>query len=76
MGPSNSGKSTLLNNILDEKVSIVSRKVQTTRIRGIFNNEVQIILLILLVFLTPRPFLKRQWLKMLNNLNDADLVYF
>jgi GTP-binding protein Era len=31
VGPSNSGKSTLLNKILDEKVSIVSRKVQTTR---------------------------------------------
>ena len=46
IGPSNSGKSTLLNKILDEKVSIVSRKVQTTRmgLRGIFNNnEVQII---------------------------------
>ena len=41
VGPSNSGKSTLLNKIINEKVSIVSRKVQTTRmgLRGIFNNK-------------------------------------
>ena len=68
VGPSNSGKSTLLNKILDEKVSIVSRKVQTTRmgLRGIFNNnEVQVIFIDTPGFLTPKLFLKRQWLKML-----------
>ena len=46
VGPSNSGKSTFLNSTLGEKVSIVSRKVQTTRmgLRGILNNKnVQII---------------------------------
>ena len=29
-GPTNSGKSTLLNSLLNKKVSIVSKKIQTT----------------------------------------------
>lgn len=33
IGPTNAGKSTLLNQIMDRKVSIVSHKVQTTRTR-------------------------------------------
>ncbi|MDR1338099.1 MAG: GTPase Era [Rickettsiales bacterium] len=33
IGPTNAGKSTLLNRIMDRKVSIVSHKVQTTRTR-------------------------------------------
>jgi GTP-binding protein Era len=41
VGEPNAGKSTLLNTILDEKVSIVSAKPQTTRARvtGIYNSD-------------------------------------
>ena len=47
MGRPNAGKSTLLNQILGEKVSIVSHKPQTTRNRvvGIHNTpEAQVVL--------------------------------
>jgi GTPase len=33
IGPTNAGKSTLLNKMLREKLAITSRKVQTTRFR-------------------------------------------
>ena len=45
-GLPNSGKSTLLNSILNEKISVISKKVQTTQkaIRGIFSRgETQVI---------------------------------
>ena len=47
LGSTNVGKSTLLNNLIGQKVSIISRKVQTTRnsIKGILTkNNTQLIL--------------------------------
>ena len=80
VGPSNSGKSTLLNKILNEKVSIVSRKVQTTRmgLRGIFNNnEVQIIFIDTPGLFDAKTIFEKAMVEnAFNNLNDADLVYF
>ncbi|MDR1691669.1 MAG: GTPase Era [Rickettsiales bacterium] len=48
IGPTNAGKSTLINELVGAKVSIVSSKVQTTRtsINGIFNYENSQIVLI------------------------------
>ncbi|MDC0247242.1 GTPase Era [OCS116 cluster bacterium] len=80
IGPSNSGKSTLLNKILGEKVSIVSRKVQTTRmgLRGILNNnETQIIFIDTPgLFEAKTIFEKAMVENAFSNLNDADLIYF
>ncbi len=41
VGPTNAGKSTLMNALLGQKVSIVSRKVQTTRCRinGVYTRD-------------------------------------
>jgi len=80
IGPSNSGKSTLLNKILGEKVSIVSRKVQTTRmgLRGILNNNKTQIIFIDTpgLFEAKTIFEKAMVENAFANLNDADLIYF
>jgi len=80
VGPSNSGKSTFLNSTLGEKVSIVSRKVQTTRmgLRGILNNKnVQIIFIDTPgLFEAKTRFEKAMVENAFFNLSNADLVYF
>ncbi len=80
VGPSNSGKSTFLNSTLGEKVSIVSRKVQTTRmgLRGILNNKnVQIIFIDTPgLFEAKTSFEKAMVENAFFNLSNADLVYF
>jgi len=79
VGPTNSGKSTLLNKIIGEKLSIVTHKAQTTRsgLRGL-----KVIGSTQMVFIdTPGIFnAKTKFEKaMLDNafgiLNDVDLIY-
>ena len=80
LGETNAGKSTLLNSILGEKVSIVSHKVQTTRLRilGIYtNNEAQIVFIDTPGIFNP----KRSFDKEMVNLSysqivNADIILF
>ena len=70
LGFPNAGKSTLLNNILDKKVSIISPKAQTTRdaIRGIYNKEQdQIIFIDTPGILKPKSFLNKGMSRSINN---------
>ena len=70
LGFPNAGKSTLLNNILDKKVSIISPKAQTTRdaIRGIYNKEYdQIIFIDTPGILKPKSFLNKGMSRSINN---------
>ena len=70
LGFPNAGKSTLLNNILDKKVSIISPKAQTTRdaIRGIYNKEYdQIIFIDTPGILKPKSFLNKAMSRSINN---------
>ena len=80
IGLPNAGKSTLLNNILNEKVSIISHKVQTTRtaIRGIRNNGVnQMIFIDTPGFLKPRTFLDKNMTRsILHSIEDSDINIF
>lgn len=80
VGKPNAGKSTLLNAILDFKLSIVSPKPQTTRKRvlGIFNQEnLQIIFLDTPGILKPKYEMQRSMMSYVNNsMADADVLLF
>ncbi|MDD3371161.1 MAG: GTPase Era [Alphaproteobacteria bacterium] len=78
LGAPNAGKSTLLNRLVGEKVSIVSPKAQTTRIRtlGIMTeNGVQIGFIDTPGLFSPRRRLDRAMIQAAwNSLEDADAV--
>lgn len=77
-GKPNSGKSTLLNRLLNFNLSIVTPKAQTTRnkISGVLTeNNYQIIFLDTPGFLAPKYELQKFMLKELNSsLEDADVI--
>jgi len=80
IGKPNVGKSTLMNNLLDIKLSITSPRPQTTRRRvmGIFNNdEMQIVFLDTPGILKPKYNLQREMMSYVNlSISDADLLMF
>ncbi|MFI5257776.1 MAG: GTPase Era [Gemmatimonadales bacterium] len=80
VGKPNAGKSTLLNRIVGEKLSIVSEKPQSTRDRvvGIHTaNEVQMVILDTPGLLNPRYELQRAMRSTaLRALKDADIVVY
>ena len=78
IGPPNAGKSTLINRLVGTKVSIVSRKVQTTRsiVRGIaLEGSAQIIFLDTPGIFTPKRRLDRAMVGAAwSSTGDADVV--
>ena len=70
LGLPNAGKSTLLNNILDKKISIISPKAQTTReaIRGVYSKDRdQIVFIDTPGILKPKSFLNKSMSRSINN---------
>jgi len=80
VGKPNTGKSTLMNRILGEKLSITSPKPQTTRyaIKGILSEEeYQIIFIDTPGYLKPRYEMQKRMLKIWGNaFKDVDLIIF
>lgn len=80
VGKPNVGKSTLMNKLLGEKLSIISPKPQTTRqqIKGIISDDNrQIILLDTPGFVEARYELHNKMLEYINNsLKDSDIIIF
>jgi len=78
IGPPNAGKSTLLNELLDFKLSIVTPKPQTTRkkITGIYHDKnCQIIFLDTPGIMKPQQKLHESMLGVIRDtLKDADIV--
>lgn len=80
VGKPNVGKSTLMNRILGEKLSIVTPKPQTTRvsIKGIYNSEtLQIVFLDTPGFVEPRYELHTRMVNYIKeSLKDSDMIIF
>ncbi len=80
IGKPNVGKSTLMNSLIGEQLSIVSHKVQTTRhrIKGILNgDDYQIIFSDTPGILEPHYLLQEKMMEFVNaSLEDADAVLF
>lgn len=80
VGKPNTGKSTLMNHILGQKISITSPKPQTTRyaIKGIWNEEKhQIIFIDTPGYLKPRYEMQKRMIKIWSDaFKDVDLVIF
>nr|WP_228721346.1 GTPase Era [Desulfosediminicola ganghwensis] len=80
VGPPNAGKSTLMNNLLGQKISIVTPKPQTTRNRilGVVNeDDYQVVLLDTPGLHKSRVPLNQEMVKIaMDSLSDVDVVLF